>query len=34
MIFFFQLPNSKSISEAIKTHNAFDNGMYEVYASN
>ena len=26
------LPNSKSISEAIKTYNAFDNGMYEVDA--
>ena len=26
------LPNSKSISEAIKTYNSFDNGMYEVDA--
>ena len=26
------LPNSKSISEAIKTYNAFDNGMFEVDA--
>ena len=26
------LPNSKSISEAIKTYNAFDNGMYEIDA--
>ena len=26
------LPNSKSIKEAIKTYNAFDNGMYEVDA--
>jgi len=26
------LPNSNSISESIKTYNAFDNGMYEVDA--
>ena len=26
------LPNSKSISEAIKTYNAFDNGLYEIDA--
>ncbi len=26
------LPNCKSIEEAIKTYNAFDNGMYEVDA--
>lgn len=26
------LPNSKSIKEAIKTYNAFDNGMYELDA--
>ncbi len=26
------MPNSKSIKEAIKTYNAFDNGMYEVDA--
>jgi ASC-1-like (ASCH) protein len=26
------LPNSKSISDAIKTYNYFDNGMYEVDA--
>ena len=26
------MPNSKSINEAIKTYNTFDNGMYEVDA--